>query len=352
MLFDGCAFQDPHSGIARLWTGILAKWSESGFARHVIILDRAGTAPRSAGFTYIPAPPLRAYNAASTRSMLQEVCAEVRADVFMSSSYTTPGECRSLLYVYDMTPEALAWDVTGPLWRDKHRAIDHASAYVCLSHSTENDLRRLCPQTADRPSRVVLPGVDSTFTPAPPGGVQGLIDTLDLPPVYFVFLGHRDHYKNADLVFDALSRLEAETGYGLLLIGGRPELEPEFAAKARNVTVRIARISDEDLRLAYSGAAALLYVSRYEGFGLPIIEAMACDCPVIACRNSSLPEAAGDAALFVGEDAPDELLDAMRAVTQPELRSDLVARGRSWSAGFSWERSAAGVEAALREVAR
>jgi len=352
VLFDGCAFQDAHSGIARLWCAVLAEWSASGFARHVVVLDRAGTAPRHPGFTYLPAPPLRAHDAVSTRSMLEVACDETGADVFVSSSYTTPETFRSLLYVYDMTPEVLGWDVGAPLWRDKHRAIDQASAYVCLSQNTEEDLRRICPQAENRPSRAVLPGVDGSFVPASTEAVDRLIGLLDLPATYFIFLGHRDNYKNANLVFDAVEGLSSDDGWGLLLIGGRPELEARFGDKVAHVAVRIASLSDEELRAAYSGAAALLYVSRYEGFGLPILEAMACDCPVITCSNSSLPEAAGNAALFVDEDDPSGLRQAMFSVTDPALRADLVARGRAWSARFSWAHSAAGIEAAIRDLAR
>jgi len=185
----------------------------------------------------------------------------------------------------------------------------------------------------------------------PLGEVDALRDTLCLPQTYFVFLGHRDDYKNAPLVFDAASRLEPGLGWGLLLVGGRPELEPEFAEKSRTVTARVARLSDAELKAAYSGAAALLYVSRYEGFGLPILEAMACDCPVITCRNSSLPEAAGDAALFVAENDPEELADAMHSVTDAAVRKDLVRRGRKRARAFTWAHTGRVAEQALREAA-
>jgi glycosyltransferase involved in cell wall biosynthesis len=350
VLMDGCAFQDGLGGISRLWRAVLTEWSESGFARHVVVLDRGGSAPKHPGFGYLAAPPLRALDSTATPKLLDAVCAAVGADVFVSTGYTSQEACPSLLYLYDMTPEALHWDLESPMWRDKHRAIAKASGFACLSENTAADLHRLYPQTIERICRMALPGVDASFQPASPAEIRDFRTAYDLPEEYFIFLGHRDHYKNADLVFDALSQMDEAPRPGLMLVGGRPELEPGFVEKARRTMVRIASLSDDELRTAYSGAAALLYVSRYEGFGLPILEAMACGCPVITCRNSSLPEAAGDAAIYVGEDDPPALCEAMRRVREPAVRDDLVARGLEHCRRFTWSRTAAEVETAIRRV--
>ena len=96
---------------------------------------------------------------------------------------------------------------------------------------------------------------------------------------------------------------------------------------APKVRARQLSLSDEELRLAYAGAAALVYPSRYEGFGLPVAEAMACGCPVITTKLASLPEVAGDAALYVDPDDPKSLREALNAVRDPERRATLVAAG-------------------------
>jgi glycosyltransferase involved in cell wall biosynthesis len=97
------------------------------------------------------------------------------------------------------------------------------------------------------------------------------------------------------------------------------------------------KLDDRDLRAIYSGAIALIYPSLYEGFGLPIVEAIACGCPVITCRNSSLSEVAGDAAIYVDEYEITEMIQALEQVQIPEIRQKLIQLGLEQSKKFSWK---------------
>jgi len=350
-IVDGCAFQEPMSGIARLWHAIMSEWSATEFAGRVVVLDRDGTAPRLPGFEYRTVPRLRAHDSAAQRAMLEAICGAEQADLFVSSGYTNPQQNASLLYLYDMTPEVLGWNLNEPMWREKRHAIEHASAFICLSESTARDLREKYPSSAGKPHSIALPGVDPSFAPASDTEISALATRLDLPARYFVFLGHRDDYKNARLLFEAIEGLQDDSDLGILLVGGAASLEPELAKRAGRIPVRLARLTDAELRAAYTGAAALLYLSRYEGFGLPILEAMACGCPVITCRNSSLPEAAGDAALYVGDTDPHGLREAMLRVTDSDVRNDLVQRGYERSGRFRWADTAHAVRQAMEDAA-
>ena len=131
---------------------------------------------------------------------------------------------------------------------------------------------------------------------------------------------------------------------------GHPEIEPDFAREAPRIRVLRLDLNDAELRLAYAGAIALVYPSRYEGFGLPVAEAMASGCPVITSAVASLPEVAGDAALYVDPDDPAELATAIDAVREPTRRATMIAAGLARAAMFDWPSSAANCASLLGDA--
>ena len=111
--------------------------------------------------------------------------------------------------------------------------------------------------------------------------------------------------------------------------------------------MHILHLSDEELRIAYAGAIALVYPSKYEGFGLPVLEAIACGCPVITCPNSSIPEVAGNAAIYVDDSDVNGMADALCEVQKPSVRQALITAGLEQAKKFSWSKMAAIVSSAL-----
>ncbi|NUB21975.1 glycosyltransferase, partial [Azospirillum formosense] len=202
------------------------------------------------------------------------------------------------------------------------------------------DLERLSPCVPAGSTVVAHNGVGDAFRPAGAAEVDAFRKAHGIDRPYVLMVGDRagyEGYKNGLLLFHALGLMEGAADEVMVLcVGGQPEIEPTFAVLAPGVPVVRLSLSDEDLRLAYAGARALVYPSRYEGFGMPIVEAMACGCPVITCANSSIVEVAGDAALFVGENDAPALADRLREVADPERRAELVRRGLEQAARFSF----------------
>ncbi len=102
----------------------------------------------------------------------------------------------------------------------------------------------------------------------------------------------------------------------------------------------VGYVPDEDLPKLYSGATAFVFPSLFEGFGLPVLEAFACDCPVLTSNLSSLPEVAGDAAILVDPYSVEDIKRGLQKVVDPKIRRDLIKKGKTQLQKFSWTRAA------------
>ena len=336
ILVDAVFFQYNRSGIARVWRSLWAAWVRDGFACQVLVLDRAGTAPRIEGLNYRVIPAHDYARPGQDRALLQSLCDEENACLFVSTYYTIPVSTLSVFLAYDMIPEVMNWDFkTNAMWREKQAAIVHARSFITISQNTANDLRRFYAALVDDRITVAHCGVD--FTRPEEGDVAAFKARHDITRPYFLLVGSRGDYKNAALFFKAFGRLGDERArYAIVCTGPVTTLEPEFAAHVGAAQVHMLEIDDAGLQCAYAGALALAYPSMYEGFGMPIIEAMACGCPVITCCTSSIPEVAGDAALYVPVEGVDAMQAALQQVQLPAVRADLVAKGVQQAALFSW----------------
>lgn len=168
---------------------------------------------------------------------------------------------------------------------------------------------------------------------------SAVLDGLELSKCgYILAVGGRAQRKNLALVERALVGLD---GCPPLVVAGG-EASRAFASKAARPanSIFLDHVSDAAIKALYQGALCLVFPSRYEGFGLPPLEAMACRCPVITVRAASMPEVCGDAALYCDPDRPDTLLAQIRyLMTDPALRLKLVARGEERVRHYSWESS-------------
>ena len=347
IVIDGVFFQLYRTGIARVWNSLLQEWAKDGFSQHLIILDRAGTAPKIAGIRYLTIPPYNYQTTDADREMLQQVCDREGADLFISTYYTTPLSTPSVFMAHDMIPEVLQANLNEQMWKEKHHGIRHASGYISVSENTARDLTRFFPEIPLESIIVAYEGVDSLFSPASQKDINSFKTKYGISKPYFLSVGGGADYKNTILLFKAFGKLASKQGFEIICTGSGVVLEGEFRNYTSGTVVHKLQFSDEELRLAYSGAVALIYPSKYEGFGLPVLEALACGCPVITCPNGSIPEVAGEAALYVNDEDVEGLTDALCEVQKPKIRNSLIAAGLQQAQKFSWLKMAQTMSAAL-----
>jgi glycosyltransferase involved in cell wall biosynthesis len=213
-------------------------------------------------------------------------------------------------------------------WIDgKRRLCERADAILAISEHTKRDV-------------VAFYGIDPariTVTHLATRLAGGGSRPAGLPERYVLYVGTRNTYKNFDLVLRGLARLDV----GLACIGGSAFTAEERARIAElGLAERVVQrdVADRELAACYAHALAFVFPSRYEGFGIPILEAFACDCPVVAANASCFPEIAGDAARYFDPDDAAGLASALAEVIADP--APWRARGRDRVRGFSWAETA------------
>ena len=226
-------------------------------------------------------------------------------------------------------------------------SLRRAEALLCVSEATRCDLVRLFPRAEPIASVIPLAAAARFARPVEPA-------QLERP--YVLAVGTLEPRKNLARLVAAFAALpdELRTGHQLALVGpeGWDVDEILRAAAASPEDVRVLGHVDEDrLHALYAGAACFAYPSLYEGFGLPVLEAMAAGAPVVTSTASSLPEVAGDAGLLADPRDVRSIRDALAAVLgDPGRAQALRAAGRERAAGFSWARTADATRDVLREL--
>jgi hypothetical protein len=236
---------------------------------------------------------------------------------------------------YDMIPEVIGADLNEPMWQEKHQGINHASAFISISENTAKDINKFFPQIPLESITVAHCGVSPLFSPASSQEIANFKYKYDIQKPYFL-LGGLGGYKNSILFFQAFSQLANKTGFEVVATGAGSQLPSEWRQFTAGCTFHSLYLTDEELRLAYAGAVAFVYPSKYEGFGMPVAEAMACGCPVITTPNASLPEVGGEAVIYVNADDIEGMANALCDVQKPRLRHNLIQAGLQQAQKFSW----------------
>jgi glycosyltransferase involved in cell wall biosynthesis len=272
-----------------------------------------------------------------------------RLDLIHSMAFVAPPvlPCPLVATIYDlsfvMQPDAFPAAQRRYLDRQTARTCRVARRLIAISESGRQDIHAVYGVPLTRID-VVRPGVEGRFRPLPAAEVAAFRAAEGLPERFLLHVGTLQPRKNIPVLLRALARL-ADTDIPLLLVGGRgwltDELDAEIAALGLGNRVRfVGYVPDEALPSWYNAATVLVYPSLYEGFGLPIVEALACGTPVVAADTSSLPEAGGAAAVYFDPRDPAALAAQLDALLgDPAARARAAAVGPEQARRFSWEQA-------------
>jgi glycosyltransferase involved in cell wall biosynthesis len=356
LLIDGVFFQLNNTGIATLWRSILRQLSaDSRF--EVYFLDR-GNAPKIDSIKYIPFPSYDSEHGAEDSILIQKICDSYQIDVFTSTYYTTPLSTPMILFVYDMIPELFGFDLSHRMWLEKNSAIAYADKFICISESTKNDLLSFFPEIPPNDVTVSHCGLDSSiYYPRSKHEVTIFKEEYSLHKDYFIFVGSREQnkgYKNSSLFYKALkSHRVKDVPFTVLCVGGEKELNSkDISGLPVNIDFKLCSLSEVELSIAYSGALALIYPSLYEGFGLPVVEAMACNCAVVTTSRGSLKEAGGDAAMYIDGTDVDQMIESLNFILEGKSLSSYHNKGIRNAKRFNWADSVEAIYLQYFEISK
>ncbi|MBI2822863.1 MAG: glycosyltransferase family 4 protein [Acidobacteria bacterium] len=320
------------------------------------------------------------------RWILPRFLSESRLDLFHATDFVSiprSGRARVLAHVHDMIPFIFWKEYSRRIPADyrwalqqARRHLHYAERIITDSFHSRRDIAELTGYPEERIHVVPLGPAGTLGAPAASGAPAGewgdapageSEDTALSSPVpegspYFLYVGETDFRKNVPFLvrsFGAFSQRHRDVR--LVLVGETfllPELpevmEVHREAERCGLANRLQMpgfVSARRLRQLYSGALALVFPSLYEGFGLPVLEAMASGAPVLAARTSSIPEVLGDTGLYFDPRREESLIAAMEAIdADSSLRSQLAARARQRAAQFSWEKAADAVFEIYRQL--
>jgi len=293
---------------------------------------------------------------------------EDNLDVFWSAMYiprlALPARVATVLTVHDLEWRLYAQTMSRKTYY-AHRllvwpSVRRADRIVAVSEATARDLERVSNVSGSR-IEVIHHGVDSAYKPQDGAKAARYVAAkYGVSKDYALAVGTVQPRKNLVTLVEAWSVLRGRVsdGFQLVVAGARGWKNTRLDETVRQLGLTgnemrfLGMVPEEDLPVLYSGSSVFVFPSLYEGFGLPLVEAMACGVPIVASNTSSVPEVVGDAALLVSPTQPEAFAQAiLRVRSDATLRKALIEKGLSRAAGFSWGRAAAQLLDCLGRVA-
>jgi glycosyltransferase involved in cell wall biosynthesis len=220
----------------------------------------------------------------------------------------------------------------------KRNAIKNSDGIICVSENTKKDLIKFMPSINIEKIKVIYNGVNDVYRPLvnKKNILTGQFEGLNRK--YILFVGARDYYKNFNIALEVVSKLD---GFDLVVVGGGEFSKKEIATLEASIQSRYFHflgLDNEKLNILYNNAELLIYPSAYEGFGIPILEAMRAGCPVVATKSSSIPEVSNGAALEVEKINVDSFLNKINLLNDRKFKDILCQKGFDNAKRFSWDK--------------
>jgi glycosyltransferase involved in cell wall biosynthesis len=335
VVIDTVFFERPFSGISRVWVGLLNKLAELVREKdiEIILLLRANAvatfpAHLLQAFPFVGIPTFEYSKPINEDvNLLNGVCSQLQADLFISTyyTYTTVVDCMAV--VHDMIPEIYKME-KNIMWIQKDQCLANAKQYMCVSDYARNSLLRFYPISNSAKKTFVVP---NSFDASIFGTVDEiLLNTtratelirnkfnIDLP-FALVIATNSEPYKNLRLIMEMVRMNKDYFKIFTLVLLTSGDASAFRSAVPNSIVLRA--INDDELGLLYSLATALIYPTKCEGFGLPILEAFWNECPVICCKGqaSGINEVGGDACFYVHPDDPRDLFQTLSQIQSGAL---------------------------------
>jgi glycosyltransferase involved in cell wall biosynthesis len=364
IVVDARATTEHFPGVARAIIGLLDGLQTIEHPHHIAVLSHADAPPVSlpvfsdSRFERIPTcvPPL----SLAQQWQLPLLARSLRPQVWHAPYYVRPfwGIPQPIVTVFDIIGHVVPGAI--PSLRSRllfeltlRWSLRTAAHVITSSMATKRDLMAAY-HVAEEMITVIPLAADARFVPQPAQRVQAVRTYYGLPPRYLLYLGSNKPHKNLTALVQAFAHVQTDA---ILVIAGhwdRRYEQPKRLAQTLQLGERVRflhEVAEPDLPSLLTGALAFVFPSRYEGFGLPPLEAMACGTPVIAANRGALPEVVGNAGMLVELD-PRSLARAMQNILDDSgLRQRLRERGFAQASRFSWASTAQSTVAVYEYVA-
>lgn len=369
VVIDGVIYQlQAYGGISRLYSEILPRMCELDDSLQLSLLTKGQLKqplPEHPRIKHLAIPLINRYLRPgrmwkpivllAERFVRQLWIGRGKGKIWHSTYYTMPEkwEGSMVITVVDMIPERFAGLFNGPennQFREQKRlCVQEADAVICISETTRQDVRRFYGLNTD--SICVVPLACSDVFRQLEHCEVGLKMPIRKP--FLLYVGIRAHYKNSDALIQAYSIWSQRKDVALVFVG-KPWLADEenhlAALGIQDWVHLLTDTDDETLCHLYNQAAAFVFPSFYEGFGMPLLEAMACGCPIIASHIPSTIEVAGDCPIYFEPTEVDDLVRAFNVALSEGRSTECVQAGLKRVKSYSWDKTATKILEVYREV--